>query len=135
MSFFRLIRRKTLRASRRSSYARRERDTERMLFIKRLPCIVRTIPPYLFSVGAHLAATQATRCCGVVEADHAGQRALGRKADDDTCIPLCEQHHRERTDHSGTFKHLTRDELRNWRALAIQNARGEWSRHLAREAS
>jgi len=32
-------------------------------------------------------------CEGAVEADHAGQRGVGRKAHDSTCIPLCRYHH------------------------------------------
>lgn len=53
-------------------------------------------------------------CGGRIEADHAGERPLGRKADDDTCIAICSQGHRERTDHSGPFKHWSRDEMRAW---------------------
>lgn len=34
------------------------------------------------------------RCGGAVEAHHAGERARDRKAPDDTCIPLCYEHHR-----------------------------------------
>lgn len=56
-----------------------------------------------------------------------GERALGRKADDNTCAPLCMQHHRERTDHSGSFRHLTRDEARAWRARAITRTQAAWS--------
>jgi hypothetical protein len=61
-----------------------------------------------------------TDCGGVIEADHMGDRALGRKADDRTCAPMCRDHHRERTDHTGTFKHIDRETERGWRARAIE---------------
>lgn len=123
------IRRRTpLRSGRkRSSYAKRERDTEYMLAVKRLPCAVRANYPD----SKH----GATPCFGRVEADHMGMRAVGRKADDNTCVPLCWRHHHERTDHSGSFKHLTRDELRTWRADAIERTRTEVNRLLARSAA
>lgn len=60
-----------------------------------------------------------TDCEGEIEADHMGERGLGRKADDDTCAPMCTGHHRERTDHAGTFKHIDRETERGWRARAI----------------
>lgn len=81
-----------------------------MLDVKRLGCIVRRHWP----LGA-----QPTPCRGKVEADHQGSRALGRKADDSTCVAMCQQHHRERTDHTGAFKAMTRDQVREWRADAI----------------
>ena len=43
-------------------------------------------------------------CEGPIEADHAGARPLGRKADDATSIPLCLRAHRERTDFAGAFR-------------------------------
>lgn len=103
------------RGRKRSAYATRERDTQRMLFVKTLPCAVRDGVPW---------ATHHTPCSSVVEADHAGARGVGRKASDDTVIPLCSQHHRERTDHSGTFKHATQAELREWLSKQIAETRG-----------
>jgi hypothetical protein len=67
----------------RTAYATRERDTPYMLWCKLLPCL---LAPY-----QHLAAIGA--CDGPTEADHAGERALGRKAPDNTVIPLCRLHH------------------------------------------
>lgn len=49
-----------------------------MLWVKRQPCLMRGVWG---------------RCSGPVEADHAGQRGVGRKAHDSTCIPLCRYHH------------------------------------------
>ena len=114
------LRRKTpLRSRRRSRYARRERDTTFMLFVKTLLCSVEEERPD--------ADREPTACYGPVEADHMGARGLGRKADDRTCAPLCRQHHRERGDHSGSFKHLTRDQVRAWRARAIARTQTMWN--------
>lgn len=88
-----------------------------MLDVKRLGCIVRRLWP--------IAGEQPTPCFGHVEADHAGMRVLGRKADDTTCIALCQQHHRERTDHTGAFKNTTREGQRVWRAEAIARTQAE----------
>ena len=101
-----------------SKYRRRERDVPFMLWIKRQPCVVRELPPD---------PSRATPCTGEVQADHAGARGLGQKADDRTCIALCRRHHRERTDHSGAFFNLTRDELRLWRAQALNATAIAWS--------
>ena len=48
------------------------------------------------------------------EADHAGPRPLGRKADDNTAIPMCPKHHDERTDGTGFFKGWTKERMRAW---------------------
>lgn len=112
-----LVRRKTIRrssmrpGSKRSRYARRPRDTAYMMFAKSLLCAVEEEWPCF--------PARPSLCSGVIEADHAGERGLGRKADDRTCIPMCTGHHRERHDHAGTFRHLTRDEARSWRERAI----------------
>ncbi|MGN6107086.1 MAG: hypothetical protein ACTHU0_18410 [Kofleriaceae bacterium] len=86
-----------------------------MLAVKRLACSVRVDPPV----------ANPTSCHGHVEADHMGDRGLGRKADDRTCAPLCWRHHHERTDHTGTFRSLSRDELRTWRARQIERTQRE----------
>lgn len=64
----------------KSAYRSRQRDVKYMLWVKSLECCART------SLGL-------TNCQGVIEADHAGTRGLGRKADDRTVIPLCWFHH------------------------------------------
>lgn len=132
------LRRKTrLRARGNTKYRRRERDTERMLWTKRQPCAVRELRPIDFinwdrikGVGGRVEwgtyEATITPCSGPVEADHAGDRGLGQKADDSTCIPLCRGHHRERTDHTGTFSPLTRDEARAWRTAAIERTQAAW---------
>lgn len=54
------------------------------------------------------------RCEGRIEADHAGRKVAGRKADDQTCIAMCSRHHRERHDFSGVFRGWSGDEMRAW---------------------
>lgn len=78
----------------------RVRDRLYLAWIHTQPCCAVGLPGHV--------------CGGRIEADHAGERPLGRKADDHTCIALCSQGHRERTDHSGPFKHWSRDEMRAW---------------------
>lgn len=53
-------------------------------------------------------------CEGKIEADHAGTRPLGRKADDDTCIALCSLAHRQRTDFAGPFRSFDKARMRQW---------------------
>ena len=111
-----LRRRTWLKARGDTKYRRRERDLEFMTWVRRQPCIMRELP----------ASDVLTFCSGPVEADHMGARGLGQKADDGTCVPMCRGHHRERTDHAGTFRPLTRDELRAWRAVVIERTQDAW---------
>lgn len=64
-----------------------------------------------------------THCLGRVEADHAGARPLGRKASDDTAIPMCQRHHRERTDATGYFKGWGAARMRMWLDIRIAETR------------
>lgn len=141
-----LRRTKRLRARGNTKYRRRERDIPYMLWVKKQPCIVREMPPVPALVHAYVQHPefpwfcgecgyaeheaskhpQMTPCTGRVEADHAGERGIGQKADDRTCIPLCRQHHGERTNHKGPFFHMTRDELRTWRTEAIARTQAAW---------
>lgn len=120
-----LRRRTPLRARGKTRYRLRERDMNYMGWVRRQPCIVRELPPSGFLTVPELN-PHTTPCYGRVEADHAGDRAFGQKADDATCIPMCRGHHRERTDHAGTFSPLTRDELRAWRIAAIERTQAAW---------
>jgi hypothetical protein len=63
-------------------------------------------------------------CEGPTEPHHAGERGLGQRAHDETCIPLCTKHHRAFHDASGLFKRWRRDERRAWLARQIQ-----WTQH------
>lgn len=100
------LRRKTWMRSRgKTKYRRRERDTEFMMKVKRLPCIVSVVE----RLGAFEKAAlpfrfiRVTLCGGRVQADHMGKRGLGQKAADRTCVGVCQNHHQERTDYRGTF--------------------------------
>lgn len=84
-----------------SRYRNRARDFAYMGAVKLLPCLLRGV-------------AGAGDCDGPVEADHAGERAFARKAPDDTCIPLCRRHHRDRTDMRGIFKTFDRVAMRAW---------------------
>lgn len=90
-----------------------------MLWIKGLLCSVEEERPDPYHM--------ATGCRGEVQADHMGARGLGQKANDRTCAPMCRLHHRERTDHGGSFKNLTRDQLRAWRTRAIARTQTMWN--------
>lgn len=95
----------------------RQRDTEYMLRVKQLPCCAYApSDPACYSAGK------------VIHAHHAGQRAGGRKADDDTCIPLCEEHHRNWHDARGRFYGWTRDQRRTWADARIAETRAKLAR-------
>ncbi len=100
------------RRAKRSKYAMRGRDTPYMLWVKTLRCAAKTYA-MPWRVDAE------TACSWVTEADHMGDRGLGRKADDRTCVPMCVAHHRERTDHNGMFRFATKAQLREWRESLI----------------
>jgi hypothetical protein len=92
------LRRKTwMRArSSTSSYRLRPRAIAFMQFVRSLPC----------SAGGM------GECRGPIEADHAGRRGIGQKADDLTCIPLCRAHHDQRHHFTGAFKGWTKTQMR-----------------------
>jgi hypothetical protein len=125
------LRRKTWMRSRSktNAYRRRERDIDHMLTTKKLPCVCRAVVPGDFAIAARAAGAEVriTPCGGRVEADHLGARGLGQKADDKSVAPMCQSHHRERTDHNGAFRDLTRDEARAWRAAALDHTQNAWS--------
>ena len=52
-------------------------------------------------------------CRGRIEAHHAGRKpGLALKAPDDTCVPLCRNHHADVTERKGPFAGRTREEMR-----------------------
>lgn len=117
------LRRTPMRRRHRStSYSRRPRDIDFMLFVKTLLCsVVEEWPSF---------PTMPTPCNGPIEADHDSRgHGLGQKSADSTCIPACTQHHRERTDHTGTFKHLKRDQARAWFDRAQLRTKTMWAEH------
>ena len=64
-----------------------------------------------------------------VEAHHAGQRGLGKKAHPRTCVPLCREHHSEWHDCRGTF--ADRAYRQQWTELAICDTNERYGRHRA----
>lgn len=110
--------RKTPVKRRRSKPRRSERvsDPVFMAWVRELPCLLR----------------YTGQCRGRIEADHAGKRPLGRKADDTTCIPLCGRHHRERTDYRGAFATMDAETMRVWCDVAIHMTRRDYYRWLRR---
>ena len=54
------------------------------------------------------------RCRGPIEADHAGERPVGRKSHDRETIALCRLAHRQRTGTSGPFRCATKESMRSW---------------------
>jgi hypothetical protein len=106
---------------RRSS---RVRDEAWLAEVRRLPCCA----PFAYPLAM---VDPWTPCRGRVEADHAGARPLGRKASDDTAIPLCQRHHRERTDYSGHFKGWDAARMREWCDWKIAETQTTVTAHLA----
>ncbi len=92
--------RKRLRSRGDSAYRRRPRDLDYMRWIRHQPCAVSGHPD--------------SRCQGRMEADHAGPRAMGQKADDVTCIPLCHKHHVQRSSFGGVFRTWDKAQMRQW---------------------
>lgn len=118
----------------KSSYKRRERATDYMMWVKRQPCAVRQCgtlgtqngrcircgkswlhgPSTLVAPDGRDCPDEFQDCYGEVQADHAGRRGVGRKAADDTCIPLCRKHHDCRQSFTGPFKGWTQVQMREW---------------------
>jgi hypothetical protein len=84
----------------------RERDVDWMAVVRTMTCCARSIDGHV--------------CEGPIEADHAGSRPAGRKANDDTTIPLCRRAHRERTDFSGIFRSWDKERMRAWLAEQVE---------------
>lgn len=76
----------------------RVRDQAHLIAVKMLPCCVAFLGD----------------CAGPTEADHAGKRPLGRKCSDLETIPLCQKHHRDRTDGRGVFWKMAAMFMRDW---------------------
>lgn len=98
-----MARKSMRRRPRSTSYARRERDFDYMMWVKSLECLAQSMGP----------------CDGVTEADHVGARAASHKSADDETIPLCTRHHAMRTAFTGVFKRFDRSAMREWVATAL----------------
>lgn len=97
------LQRKTWMPRRRVTRRRSERvrNLEHLHAVHALPCWLKV------TENLH-------ECSGPMEADHAGQRPMGRKSDDDEAIPLCRQAHRDRTSMSGVFRSWKKSRMRAW---------------------
>ena len=85
----------------------RKRDKEYLAAVHELTCILR----------------RAGTCWGNLEANHVGERPLGRKCDDTQTVPMCTDHHRQWTDNEGYFHGWTKELRRAWAEWAIENTR------------
>jgi len=104
-----------------TKHSERQRDYDRMTFVKLQPCLLREVDGAGACEGWVI---------GVVDADHAGQRAGFHRAADDTVIPLCSRHHRDRTESRGYFATLTRGERLEWRLRAIEATQAKYAAFL-----
>lgn len=107
------LRRKTpLRSRGNTKYRRRARDIPYMKWVRRQPCCAKV---------------HGGICGGRVEADHAGRRGIGQKADDRSCIALCHRHHVWRTNFAGPFKEWDQMRMREWLAIEIVRHNHEYT--------
>lgn len=70
-------------------------------------------------------------CEGPIEADHVGPRGLGQKCDDRATIALCMLAHRQRHDHCGPFRSMSRAEVRVWLDEQLAITADAYARHTA----
>lgn len=113
------------RKPRSTSYSRRERDTDYMLWIKQRTCSVgQGAEPVAFDLwrGGTI-----DECQRGIEAHHAGVHGLGNKAADDTCIPLCDHHHDALTDRSGCFAGWPRGAVKQWELAVVTHYQARYA--------
>lgn len=96
----------------------RERDPAYRAWVRRQPCCARGLPGH--------------RCEGPIEGDHAGRRALGRKADDSTMIALCQLGHQHRTAFHGAFRAFDHVSMRAWLEQQIEAHQARFAARGAR---
>ncbi len=98
-------------------YSERERDWAYMSFVKAQPCALRGVDG-------------AGDCGGPVQAAHCGDvgvRALShRSGGDETCAPLCRDHHGQRDERRGFFAGWDDLRLRAWSEAAYGACRRCW---------
>lgn len=83
------------------------RDPAYRARVRRLKCAARLMSP----------------CQGRVECDHMGPRGLGQKCHDDEGGPMCQGHHRDRTDYAGVFEKFLGADMRRWCDRVIEETR------------
>ena len=84
------------------------RDPAYLASVRQLPCLL-GVP------GVH--------CYGRTHAHHAGRGSMGKKAPDDTAVPLCLKHHQDWHGASGYFKEMGQEARREWAEEAIMKTR------------
>lgn len=102
----------------RNSYARRERDFDRMGEVRTWRCCVAEPGGVPWPGQAPPDA-----CSGPIQAHHAGARGLGVKAPDDTVTAMCDHHHDDFTDRRGIFAGWPRGAARAWQDAQIERHR------------
>lgn len=120
------LKRSTRLAPRRERQRRsgRKLDPDFLAIVRTLPCVARDILGHV--------------CFGPTDPDHLGPRPYGRKADDDTAVPLCRRAHEQRTDYpgpsSGIFREWPRAFMAEWKEHQIERARAAVAAIRARRA-
>lgn len=68
-------------------------------------------------------------CAGRTEAAHEGRKpGLAMKCPDSQTIPMCREHHRQWTEHTGVFTGWTKDERRVWADARIEETTARYER-------
>lgn len=80
-------------------------------------------------------AGHSAKCEGRIEAHHAGKNpGVAMKAGDDTAVPLCRKHHRQLTDHSGSFRAFDRAYMRAIQDRWIAETQSRYLSHGGRRS-
>jgi hypothetical protein len=120
------------RPRQRTKYARRPRDTPRMLWCKTLPCALAR--PGAPCIELWRGPPDVDACDGPIEAHHAGERGTGQKAPDDTVVPLCKHHHDCLTDRGsrrGVFSGWPRGAVKRWELAMVAVYQHRYAEHVA----
>jgi hypothetical protein len=102
-----------------TKYSRRERDFDRIGWVRTFPCV---LAGGEVSVGSDLWRGPSPDPCRMhTEAHHAGEHGRGHKAPDDTVIPLCKHHHDSLTDRRIVFSGWPKYDLKLWEIEVIRH--------------
>lgn len=113
----RLSRKTALKAKRERPRRGPRRDRAYMDRVKELPCCAPGAP---------------AGCWGSIDPSHTGERGLGQKADDWTCIPKCRGHHEAWECHHGVFAGWSKERRREWAAAEVVRVQALYLARLAR---
>lgn len=110
-----------------TKYARRERDYDRMAWVRSLPCAVLgyqspdSLPSSLGSLmlPPWWHGPQVDPCRRWTEAHHAGEHGYGNKAPDATVIPMCDHHHDSLGERRGIFAGWPHGAVKQWELAMI----------------